>query len=48
MTYATTMSAISKAKMYVVVFGNNAEAVAETIDFQAEKIVPRPSIIHFR
>ena len=30
MTYAATMSAISKAKMYAVVFGNNAEAVAET------------------
>ena len=41
MTYAATMSAISKAKMYAVVFGNNAEAVAETIDFPAEKIVAK-------
>ncbi len=39
MTYAATMSAISKAKIYAVVFGNNAESVAETIDFPAEKIV---------
>ena len=41
MTYAATMSAISKAKMYAVVFGNNAEAVAETIDFPSEKIVAK-------
>ncbi|MCJ7445838.1 MAG: DUF1890 domain-containing protein [Methanotrichaceae archaeon] len=41
MTYAATMSAISKAKMYAVIFGNNAEDVAETIEFPAEKIVAK-------
>jgi hypothetical protein len=41
MTYAATMSAISKAKIYAIVFGNNAESVAETIDFPAEKIVAK-------
>lgn len=38
-TYGATISAISRAKMYAVVFGKNAEAVAGTIDFPAEKIV---------
>ncbi len=41
MTYAATMSVISKAKIYAVIFGNNAESVAETIDFPAEKIVAK-------
>jgi hypothetical protein len=41
MTYAATMSAISHAKMYAIVFGKNAEAVAETIEFPAEKIVAK-------
>ena len=41
MTYAATMSAISRAKLYAVVFGNNAEIIAESIDFPAEKIVAK-------
>jgi hypothetical protein len=40
-TYAATMSAISRAKMYALVFGKDAEAVAETLDFPAEKIVAK-------
>jgi len=39
MTYAATMSAISQAKLYSIVFGRNAEALAETIEFDCEKIV---------
>jgi hypothetical protein len=39
MTYGATFSAISKAKLYAVVFGKNAEALAESIDYPAEKIV---------
>ena len=48
MTYGATFSAISKAKLYAVVFGKNAEELAKTIDYPAEKIVakathnPRP------
>jgi hypothetical protein len=39
MTYGATFSAISKAKLYAVVFGKNAEALGESIDYPAEKIV---------
>jgi len=39
MTYATTMSSISQASMYSIVFGRNAEALAESIEFDCEKIV---------
>jgi hypothetical protein len=39
MTYATTMSSISQARMYSIVFGRNAEALAETIEFDCEMIV---------
>jgi len=39
MTYAATVSAISQAEMYSIVFGRNAEALAETIEFDCEKIV---------
>ncbi len=39
MTYATTMSSISQAKMYSIVFGRNAEVLAETIEFDCEKVV---------
>jgi len=39
MTFATTMSSISQAMMYSIVFGKNAEALAETIEFDCEKIV---------
>jgi hypothetical protein len=35
------MSAISQAKMYSIVFGRNAEALAETIEFDCEKIVTK-------
>jgi hypothetical protein len=41
MTYAATMSAISSAKLYAVVFGKNAESLAESIDFPAEKIAAK-------
>ncbi len=41
MTYGATISAISQAKLYAVVFGKNAEALAETIEFPAEKIVAK-------
>ena len=41
MTYAATISAISAAKMYALVFGKNAESLAETIEFPAEKIVAK-------
>ncbi len=40
-TYAATMSAISAAKMYALVFGKNAESLAETLEFPAEKIVAK-------
>jgi hypothetical protein len=39
MTYGATFSAISKARLYAVVFGKNAEALGESIDYPAEKIV---------
>jgi len=39
MTYATTMSSISQARIYSIVFGRNAEVLAETIEFDCEKIV---------
>ncbi len=41
MTYGATFSAISKAKLYAVVFGKNAEALGESIDYPAEKIVAK-------
>ena len=41
MTYAATMSAISQAKIYAVVFGKEAVALADTIEFPAEKIVAK-------
>ncbi len=41
MTYGATFSAISRAKLYAVVFGKNAEELAETIDYPAEKIVAK-------
>ncbi|HWQ19503.1 MAG TPA: DUF1890 domain-containing protein [Methanotrichaceae archaeon] len=39
--YAATMSAISKARMYAVVFGKNAESLADTVEFDAQKIVAK-------
>lgn len=41
MTYAATMSAISQAKLYSIVFGRNAETLAETIEFDNEKIIAK-------
>jgi len=41
MTYGATFSAISRAKLYAVVFGKNAEELAKTIDYPAEKIVAK-------
>ena len=38
-TYAATVSALSQAKMYSIVFGGNAEELAQTIEFECEKIV---------
>lgn len=41
MTYGATFSAISRARTYAVVFGKNAEALGESIDYPAEKIVAK-------
>ncbi len=41
MAYGATFSAISRAKHYAVVFGKNAEALGESIDYPAEKIVAK-------
>ncbi|NMC09535.1 MAG: DUF1890 domain-containing protein [Methanothrix sp.] len=41
MTYGATFSAISRAKLYAVVFGRNAEAMAEEIEYPAEKIIAK-------
>lgn len=41
LTYAATISAISKAKLFAVIFGKNAESLAEAIEFPAEKIVAK-------
>jgi hypothetical protein len=40
-TYGATFSAISGAKLYAVVFGKNAEELAKSIDYPAEKIVAK-------
>jgi hypothetical protein len=41
MTYAATMSGISQAKLYSIIFGRNAETLAEAIEFDTEKIVAK-------
>lgn len=41
MTYGATFSAISRARLFAVVFGKNAEALGESIDYPAEKIVAK-------
>ncbi|WP_440948915.1 DUF1890 domain-containing protein [Methanosarcina sp. T3] len=41
MTYAATMSALSQAKLYSIVFGRHADELAETIEFDGEKIVSK-------
>jgi hypothetical protein len=40
-TYAATMASISTARLYAVIFGKNAEALSETIEFPCEKIVAK-------
>ena len=40
-TYAATLSAISQAKIYAVVFGKGSETLVDTIEFPAEKIVAK-------
>jgi hypothetical protein len=41
MTYGATFSAISKARLFAVIFGKNAEELANTIDYPAEKIMAK-------
>jgi len=41
MTYAATMSALSQARLYSIVFGRHADELAETIEFDTEKIVSK-------
>lgn len=41
MTYGATFSAISRARLFAVVFGKNAEALGGSIDYPAEKIVAK-------
>jgi len=41
LTYGATFCAISRARLYAVVFGKNAEALGESIDYPAEKIVAK-------
>jgi hypothetical protein len=41
MTYAATMSGISQAKLYSIIFGRNAESLSEAIEFDTEKIVAK-------
>lgn len=41
MTYGATFSVLSRARLYALVFGKNAEALAETIEYPAEKIVAK-------
>jgi hypothetical protein len=41
MTYAATMSAISQAKLYSIIFGRHAEELAESIEFDTEKLVAK-------
>jgi hypothetical protein len=41
MTYGATFSAISKARLFAVIFGKNAEELANTVDYPAEKIMAK-------
>jgi hypothetical protein len=41
MTYAATISAISQARLFSIVFGGHAEDLAETIEFDCEKVVTK-------
>ncbi len=38
-SYLTTLSSISYAKLFAIVFGSDADSLADTIDFECEKIV---------
>jgi len=40
-TYAATMSYISKAKLFLVIFGRNAEEISKTVDFDCHKLVAK-------
>ncbi|HII06545.1 MAG TPA: DUF1890 domain-containing protein [Methanotrichaceae archaeon] len=40
-TYAGTMSYISKAKLFVLIFGRGAEELAETVEFDCKKLVAK-------
>jgi hypothetical protein len=40
-SYAATMASISEAKLFVVLFGRDAQILAETIDFDCKKIVAK-------
>lgn len=41
MAFAATMSAVSTAHLYAIVFGKNAEQLADTIEFNCEKVVAK-------
>jgi hypothetical protein len=41
MTFAATMSGISQAKLYSIIFGRHAEELAESIEFETEKIIAK-------
>jgi hypothetical protein len=41
MTYGATFSVLSRARLYALIFGRGAEALAETIEYPAEKIVAK-------
>jgi hypothetical protein len=41
MTYAATMSGISQAKLYSIIFGRNVETLSEAIEFDTEKIIAK-------
>ena len=41
MTYAATMGAISQARLFSIVLIGHAESLADTIEFDCEKIVAK-------
>jgi len=42
-SYLSTLSSISAAKLFAIVFGNDADALASMIDFECERIVYKTS-----
>jgi len=38
-SYLATMHSISNAKLFAIIFGNNADALASSVDFDCEKLV---------